>query len=459
MTQQGDAPLPEGSGGRRSRLVSRITRVAPSGGLRRAVAIIAGGQALAAIIVALTYPVTARLYTPAQFGAFATIVSLLSLVLTVTCLTYDQAIPLPERQEMAADLVVLSLICTVVITAICTLVLLLFGEDLLDRFDAGGLASYWWLIGLAQLAGGLYVALTGWAIRTRDYRGLAVARLGQAIVASAGQVVAGVAGAGAAGLVFGDGLGRAAAGGRLSARAGQELRRSAAGVSFDRLRRSAVRYRRFPLIGSWSTLINSIGFEAPLLLLVAFYGSENGGLFAFAQRLIGAPVALVVLAVGQVFMAEAAERARDPSGDLLELFRTTLKRLALVAAPLMLCVAVGATVLVGPVFGSDWAEAGTYIVILTPLYTMQLLSSPLAGTLAVLERQDLALVRELVRILLLTIAIVIAQTLSLSATWAVVLLSAAGSFAYVLYGLISLHALRVDARRRKIARETIGEPQ
>jgi len=29
----------------------------------------------------------------------------------------------------------------------------------------------------------------------------------------------------------------------------------------------------------------------------------------------------------------------------------------------------------------------------------------------------------------------------------------------VLYGLISLHALRVDARRRKIARETIGEPQ
>src|SRR4029079_17861262 len=221
MTQQGDAPLPQGSGGRRSRLVSRITRVAPSGGLRRAGAIISGGEAPAATIVALTYPVTARLYTPAQFGAFATIVSLLSLVLTVTCLTYDQAIPLPERQEMAADLVVLSLICTVAITAICTLVLLLFGEDLLDRFDAGGLASYWWLIGLAQLAGGLYVALTGWAIRTRDYPGpacarrgrsigtrayggLAAARLGQPIAASAGQVIAGVAGAGAAGLVFGD---------------------------------------------------------------------------------------------------------------------------------------------------------------------------------------------------------------------------------------------------------------
>ena len=459
MTDQGDAPLPEGSGGSRSRLVSRVTRVAPRGGLRRAVAIIAGGQALAAIIVALTYPATARLYTPAEFGAFATIVSLLSIVLTVTCLTYDQAIPLPEKQEMAADLVVVSLICTVAITAICATVMLLFGQDLLAHFDAGGLASYWWLIALSQLAGGLYVALTGWAIRTRDFRGLAVARLGQAILASAGQVVAGIAGAGAAGLVFGDGLGRAAAGGRLSARAGRELRESATGVSIDRLRAAAVRYRRFPLIGSWSTLINSIGFEAPLLLLVAFYGASTGGLFAFAQRLIGTPVSLVVLAVGQVFMSEAAERARGDSGDLLELFRTTVKRLAIVAAPLMLSIAVAATLLVGPVFGSDWEEAGTYITILTPLYTMQLLSSPLAGTLAVLERQDLALVREVVRILLLTVAIVIAEELSLSATWAVALLSAAGSIAYVLYGLISWHALRVDAKRRKIMREEIGEQQ
>ena len=232
-------------------------------------------------------------------------------------------------------------------------------------------------------------------------------------------MVAGIAGAGAAGLVFGDGLGRAAAGGRLAARAGRELRVAATGVTVDRVRASAVRYRRFPLIGSWSTLINSIGFEAPLLLVVAFYGSSVGGLFAFAQRLIGAPVALVVLAVGQVFMAEAAVRSRDATGDLEELFRTTVKRLALVAAPLMLSIAVAATLLVGPVFGSEWEEAGTYITILTPLYTMQLLTSPLAGTLSILERQDLALVREIVRILLLTIAIVIAQELSLSPTWAV----------------------------------------
>jgi O-antigen/teichoic acid export membrane protein len=447
-----------GPGGLRARVGRGITAAAPRGGLRRAVAVLAGGHALAAIVVAATYPALTRLYTPSDFGAFAATVSLLTLVLTVTCLTYDQAIPLPEKEETAADLVVLSLVCTLAVTGLCAIGMLLFGEQLLGRFDAEALASYWWLLALAQLAGGLYVTLTGWAIRNRDFRGLAFARLGQAIFSAIVQIGAGLAGAASAGLLFGDGAGRAAAGGRLSARARAELRRSTSGITAGRLRHTARRYRRFPLIGTWPTLINSIGFEAPLLLLVAFYGTSTGGLFAFAQRMIGAPVALVVLAVGQVFVAEAAERARDASTDLVQLFRTTLTKLALLAAPLMLVIAVSAQLLVGPVFGARWEEAGTFITILTPLYTMQLLSSPLGGTLAVLERQDLAFIREVARIVLLTLAIVVAQELSLSATWAVILLSSAGTLAYILYGVISWHALQVDAKRRKIAREiALGE--
>jgi O-antigen/teichoic acid export membrane protein len=431
--------------------VRRLTGLAPKGGLRRSVAVIAGGQALAAIVVALAYPVVTRLYDPTEFGAFAAVVSLLSIVLTVNCLTYDQAIPLPEKDETGSDLVVLSLLCTVAVTGLCAAVMILFGRELLGLFEAEELASYWWLLALAQLAGGVYVALTGWAIRSRDFNGLAIARLGQAIVTSLGQIGAGLAGAGSAGLLLGDGIGRGAAGGRLSSRASVNLLRLSRGVSLTRLRATAIRYRRFPVIGSWPTLINTIGFEAPLLLLVGFYGTTTGGLFAFAQRIIGTPVALVVVAVAQVFVAEAAERSRSGSGDLVELFQTTLKKLALVAAPLMLLIAVGAQLLVGPVFGERWQEAGTFIAILTPLYTMQLLSSPLGGTLSILERQDLALVREVARILLLTAAILIARSLEFSATGAVILLSAAGTLAYVLYGLISWHALQVDARRRRLA--------
>ena len=432
----------------RRRVGGTADRFAPAGGLRRAVAVLAGGNVVAATIVALSYPIVSRLYAPTEFGAFAAAVSLLSIVLTVTCLTYDLAVPLPEDDRTAGDLVILCGLATLVVSALSAAIMLTTGERLLGVFHAQGLAPYWWLLCLAQLCGGVGVALTGWAIRFRDFRDIATARISQSVVTAIIQVAAGTGGAATSGLLAGDALGRTAQTARLSRSATARLLRAVGETSVARLRWAARRYRRFPLLGSWPTLINAIGFAAPLLLIVAFYGAHTGGLFAFAQRLIGAPVALLVLAVSQVFVAEAARRARDGSADLGALFRSTLRRLALVAAPLMLALAIAAKFLVGTVFGQEWHDAGMYILILAPLYTMQLLSSPLGGTLDVLERQDLLVVREVARIVLIIAAIGIAELLSLPAVWAVVLLSGAGTLAYLVYGAITWHALMAHQRTR-----------
>jgi O-antigen/teichoic acid export membrane protein len=425
----------------RLRMHGSAHRFAPAGGLRRAVALLAGGNVLAVAIVALSYPIVSRLYDPTEFGAYAAAMSLLNLILSVTCLTYDHAIPLPKDDETASDLVVLSLIGAVLMTSISTVLMLTLGGKILGLFDAESLAPYWWLLAGAQLVGGVVVALTGWAVRFRDFRGLATSRISQSIFTAGAQVLGGVAGAGSPGLLTGDVLGRTSAGGRLSLGSTKRLSRSARNTSRARLTWTARRYKRFPLIGSWPTLVNAIGFEAPLLLIVAFYGATTGGLFAFAQRLIGAPVALLVLAVSQVFVAEAADRARAKPEELVALFRRTLRRLAFICIPLMALLAVVSEILVGIVFGSEWHEAGVYIVILSPLYAAQMLSSPLGGTLDVLERQDLLFIREVARIALLTMAIGVAVLLGLSALWAVILLSAAGTLAYVFYGGISWHAL------------------
>jgi O-antigen/teichoic acid export membrane protein len=442
------------TGGAASRARRRVggaaDRFAPAGGLRRAVAVLAGGNVVAVTTVALGYPIVSRLYTPAEFGQFAAAIALLSLVLTVTCLTYDRAVPLPEDDRTAGDLVILCLLATLVISALSAAIMLTAGERLLEVFDATGLSQYWWLLFVAQLAGGVTLALTGWAIRFRGFRQLATSRISQSIVTVSVQVAAGAAGAATSGLLAGDALGRTTQSARLSGAAAAKLVRAVSGTSIARLRWAARRYRRFPLLGSWPSLINAIGFEAPLLLVVAFYGAHTGGLFAFAQRLIGAPVALLVLAVSQVFVAEAADRVRTGSADLGALFRRTLRQLVLVVVPLMLALAIAAELLVGTVFGQEWHEAGTYVLILAPLYTMQLVSSPFTGTLDVLERQDLLLIREAARISLLAAAIGIAELLSLPAVWAIVLLSGAGTLAYLFYGAISWHALIVYQRAREL---------
>ena len=429
-------------------LGGRMRRLAPRGSLRRSIGVLAGGHALAQVVAAISYPFLTRLYDPTEFGAFAATASLLGLVLVVTCLTFDHAVPLPEEDETAGELVILCVLATLAFCACTAVALLVAHEQILGVIHAGALASYWWVLVAAQAAGGLYLALTGWAVRDRDFGALATARLGQGVATAGTQVLTGVAGASAAGLLAGDALGRIAGAGRLSARRLRRLLAAVGDTSRARLRATARRYRRFPLVASWPLLVNATALEAPLLLLVAFYGAEVGGHFALAQRLIGAPVTLAVLSIGQVFVAEAAELRREGSAELTLLFGTVLRRLVAVGMPLMLLVPVPALLLVGPIFGQDWREAGVFIAILTPLYAAQLLTSPLGGTLTVLERQDLLLVRELVRIGLLAVAVLIAELLRFSAAGAVAMLSAGGTLAYLVYGAISWHALRAYDRGR-----------
>jgi O-antigen/teichoic acid export membrane protein len=424
----------------------RRLREAIGGDLRRAVAIVAGGHVVAYAVAAVSYPILSRLYEPSQFGAFAAAAALLVAMLTIICLTFDRAVPLPEHDKIAGDLIVVCVLATIVLTALTTLALVVAGPQILGLFNAEALAPYWWLFAAALAAGGLYVALTGWAVRQGDFKGIATARMGQSVATAATQVAAGIAGASSAGLLAGDALGRTAGGARLSTRAWRGLGRALSRTTRARVRWAARRYRRFPLLASWPTLINAVSQDAPLLLLITFYGAHTGGLFALAQRLIGAPVTLVVLSVGQVFFAEAARQARE-GGRLTPMFRTALGKLAVACVPFMILAPLLAVLLVGPVFGSEWSTSGTYIAIMTPLYATQVLSAPFA-ILEVLERQDLMVVREVLRIALLTLAILVAQVLALPALWAVVLLSTAGTCAYLIHGGIAWYALTTYDKSR-----------
>ena len=207
------------------------------------------------------------------------------------------------------------------------------------------------------------------------------------------------------------------------------------------MRAMARRYQKFAILSTPATLLNAIGYYAPLLLVVALYGARTGGLFAFGQRLIEAPLTLLTFSIAQVFVAEAAVLVRKDPRELRALFSRTVRRLILLGAPAVLVIVAAALLFTGLVFGSRWEEAGVYVAILAPFFLFQLATSPLGGTLDVLERQDLHLIREIVRVSITTGAVVVASVLNLGATDAVAVLSVAGSFAYIIYGLISWYAI------------------
>lgn len=423
------------------RVLRRVRRFLPQGEIGRGVLTLVGGTTIAQLIVIASSPVLTRVFTPSEVGVYSVTRSLLSILIVVTCLCYEYAIPLPESDVAAANVLVLALGIAAGMSLAAGIALYLAGPSLLAALGASALGPYVVLLALGQLAGGVVAALTSWAVRTKTFADIAATRLAQSGAMVTAQLGLGLIGVGALGLLLGDIAGRFSGTARLARAAWRTHAPSFRSVSRAGIVTAATRYRRFAIFSTWSSLLNTLGLQAPLLFMVAFFGTEAGGRYALAERTAALPVTLIAGAVGQVFVAQAARLARDEPPAMRALFLRTTWSLARVALGPALLLAVLAPVLFGPLFGEEWRQAGLFVSILSPMYYLALVASPTGGTLDVLERQDLFLARELLRLCLVGGAVLIADSMHFDPIGAVATVSVAGCLTYSLYGLISWRAI------------------
>ena len=151
----------------------RFRRVLPAGEFVRGAMAIAAGTGAAQLISVASSPVLTRLYSPSDYGVMSVAVSILFVLISVTCLRYEFAIPLPRDDVEAANLLGLSLLTNLAMSAAVGATLLLFGDWLLSAFNAQVLSPYVVLFALAQFGGGVNV----WAAVTSGAEQRAIAAL------------------------------------------------------------------------------------------------------------------------------------------------------------------------------------------------------------------------------------------------------------------------------------------
>jgi O-antigen/teichoic acid export membrane protein len=423
----------------------RVQRWMPQGEFARGVLTLVGGSGLAQGIAIASAPVLTRLYSPTEFGIYAVAAATVSILVTVASLSYQFAIPLPDSDTRAANVLGLSLVTALGMSAMTAVVLVVTGPQVLVVLGAPELGPYVPLLAIGQVGGAFVVALSFWAVRTKAFSALATTSLTQSASLVGFQLGFGAVGMGALGLLLGDIIGRFSGMIRLARIAWHTNRPALVGVSRPGMAAAARRYRRFPLFSLPSSIVNVLGLQAPLLLLVALYGAEVGGQFALADRLAGLPVTLLAGAVGRVYFAEGARVARERPAELRALFVRTTRSLAKAAIGPFALLALFAPLIAGFVFGEEWAQAGLFVTILAPMYFVVLVTNPTGSTLDFLERQDVQLALGVFRVGLLSGAVVVASALQLPPVGAVGLLSIAGSLTYAAFGLGSWRAILVRA--------------
>ena len=413
----------------------------PGGRFARSVTLLAGGTALGQAITVLVSPILTRLYTPEDFGVFGVYASILGIVTVVASLRYEYALPLPEDDETAANILVLCFILLFGMTTLSWFVIYGLGGQIVTWANVPGLKPYLWLIPLGMFGAGTYQILNYWAVRKRDFPRIAQTRLSRGVARAALQVGVGFAHSGPLGLLLGQLAGETAGSTSLGLAAWRKDRAPFKAISLQGIRLAGARYKRFPLFSSWGSLLDALGGNMPQLLFAAFYGPEVAGWFALGQRVIAAPLNIVVDSVAQVYFGEAARLSRSDPKAMRRLFFKLTGRLALVGGLPLVMICALAPWFFAIVFGPGWGTAGRYVQILGPMFAVRLAVVPVSQTLNILEQQNWFLAWQATWMGLGTGALLAAKAAGGSDIIAVALYSLATTMAYVLLLIISWYAL------------------
>lgn len=416
------------------------------------VSVLAGGTAFSQLILVAASPVLTRLYTPEQFGVLSVYVALLSIFTVIGSMQYEQAIPIVNDQKGVSNLLAL---CVLLLALVCLLLLLgtvAFADAIGQITETEVLASSLWLLPFSLFGAGLYQIMNGWAVREKQFSELAKTKLSQSFGMMSVQIGGGFLHFGSWGLLIGDAIGRVSGSTRLFQAMKRKQGFSRADITFSSFREVAKRYMKFPLMSTWSSGLNQFGLQLPAFMLAVYYGPAAVGWYALAQRVIGIPFQVIGSSVGEVYLAEAAKISREKGGRLQTLFWKTVKHMTVLAFPIALLLFLAAPWAFRFVFGQAWGPSGDFLSILSVMFFFQFITSPVAGALQITERQDLHLIREVIRVGLLAFALFLANWTGRSALTAIVYVSIAGSVGYLVHGFLSWYAIHAFSSKCKQGR-------
>lgn len=335
-------------------------------GFLRNMSFVAGGTMVAQIAMVISAPLLTAVFPPAAFGAFAAVQAASNILVTFVSLRLDVLIPFARRQSDVAgfiQVVILGPLSAALLIACILMTLPPTALTWLGLDNTTGTASL--LIPFAAISIACMAAMRGLAVRQGRFSMIGTAQIVRVITLIAASYSMGVLGwtEFGLGLIAGQALGdlifaviiwRA-----ISSRHKLRL------LSFHPRRiLASIRSEASAIKTLSSTQAMAILYERspPLVILTAF-GPVEAGFYALAVRIAQAPATLVAKAFDDVFRQRAA-RSWAKGQRFTGLMRNGLI-ITMTASIIPMSLAILATPsLVGPIFGQDWNDASTSIVIL-----------------------------------------------------------------------------------------------
>lgn len=343
------------------------------------------GSGIAQAIPLFLYPILGRMFTPSEFGLFATILAATSIIGIISTGKYDSCILITETKQESADAIGLTLLLSFFVLVISYIFILLFSNQISIWLNSPSLKDWLYIIPLNAFVIVVFSCYNEWCVRNKYFKGLAWNKILNSGSNNLAKLFLGVYKISNNGLIIGDFVGRTITASICVFLAFRKDKIFFSKISRQKMKELSIKYSKFPIYFMPGQLINAVGSQSAVFLIGIFYSSVEVGYYAMTTVILSIPTSLISVAIKDTFRQRANEDYIK-NGDCRPVFIKTFKLLMTIVIFGLVLVIFFLPAIFRIGIGEQWQVSGEYAQILAPMIGLSFIANSLSGVMIIAEK-------------------------------------------------------------------------
>ncbi len=154
-----------------------INKIKPKSEFSRNVLTLMTGTTIAQAIPIAISPILTRIYTPEDFGFLAIYIFAITFFANIVTGKYEMSIYLPKQNSVAKEMLEISLYLSTVFSILLLLIVLLFGNIIIEQFNFQHNILWLYILPFAILITAFYQSMNHLLVRMSKFKKLSINRI------------------------------------------------------------------------------------------------------------------------------------------------------------------------------------------------------------------------------------------------------------------------------------------